>query len=133
MFSTTSQVTLNEVRFPELGNHCIDTVVADVFHLPSCQYDIIVGRDILNKIGMKIDFHNKTVSWMNQDLPMRVPSSFNQFSIDNSEQLFLQEEEEDYILFEAYADNIIIKDRKYQAVLPEEVVNQLDHLDKDQR
>ena len=61
-FSTTSQVTLSKVTFLELGNHCIDRLVADVFLSPTCRYNLIVGRDVLNKIGIRIDFHNHIVS-----------------------------------------------------------------------
>ena len=59
---------------------------------------------------------------------MREPSNINLTIADKSKQHFLQEEEEDYILFEAYADDIIIKDPKYQ-----EVVDQLNHLDQNQK
>ena len=37
------------------------------------------------------------------------------------------------MLFEIYADNILIKDCKYQAVSPDEVVQQLDHLTDQQK
>ena len=44
------------------------------------------------------------------------------------------EEEEDYELFaELYADDVVIMDRKYQAVSPEEVVKQLHHLTSKQK
>ena len=50
------------------------------------------------------------------------------------EQYLLKEEEEDYsIIFKAYADDIVIKDRKYQAVAPSEVVAQLHHLNSEQK
>ena len=49
------------------------------------------------------------------------------------ETYLLQEEEEDSLLFKLFADDILIKDRKYQAVSPEEVVVQLHHLSHQQR
>ena len=44
------------------------------------------------------------------------------------------EEDEDFdILCELYADDVLIKGRKYQAMSPEEVMRQLDHLTVDQQ
>ena len=133
-FSTTSQVTLSKVRFLELGNLCIDSMVANVYHSPTCHYDLIVGRDVLNKIGIKIDFHTHVITWIDRDLSVRDPCNINTPLADMSEQHFLQEEVEDSaLLFEVYTDDIIIKDCKYQAVSPVEVVEQLNHLNHHQK
>ena len=44
------------------------------------------------------------------------------------------EEDKDYeLLAELYANDVVIMDRKYQAVSPEEVVQQLDHLTSHQK
>ena len=51
VFSSSAQVVLTDVRFPEFGNHRIDTITADVFDSPTCRYDVIVGRDILKTMG----------------------------------------------------------------------------------
>ena len=129
-------MVLTDVIFPEFGNHCIDAVRADVFNSPpTCQYAIIIGRDILKTMGATIDFQNQLVHWLGCDLPMKDPqkaflltSNIQQFKIH-----FPQEEEEDAQLFEVYAGDVLIKDRKYQAVSPEEVVKQLQHLSPQQK
>ena len=44
------------------------------------------------------------------------------------------EEDQDFkLLAELYADDVVIMDRKYQAVSPEEVVQQLNHLTSQQK
>ena len=49
-------------------------------------------------------------------------------------QLYKAEEDKDFdILCKLYADDVLINDRKYQAVSPEEVVCQLEHLTADQQ
>ena len=62
VFSTTSFVTIQQVKFPEFGNHCITEVMADVFNSPTCRYNIILGRNILDLMGAKIDF--QTNGWV---------------------------------------------------------------------
>ena len=137
-FSTNSEVHLHQVKFPEFGNHCIDNIKADIFDSPSCRYDLIIGRDILKIMGIKIDFKGHVLTWMGRDLPMKSSSDFSPTKVDEVEQYFNHlretEEDEDFDIFaELYADDVLIKDRKYQAVSPEEVVRQLDHLTVDQR
>ena len=49
---------------------------------------------------------------------------------------YIQELEEDLLLFEAFMAELYtdeIMDKKYQAVSPEEVIQELDHLDKAQK
>ena len=136
MFSSNSQVTLTDIRFPEFGNHRIDAFTADVFDSPTCRYDIIIGRDVLKTMGASIDFHNQTTRWLGRDLPMKDPSKAMLLASTNVPQLeahFLQEEQEDALLFELYADDVLIKDRKYQSVSPQEVVQQLNHLSSQQK
>ena len=74
VFSTSSQVTLEKVKFPEFGNNCLDTITADVFDSLTCRYDLIIGRDVLKKMGAHIDFHKEMIRWMDRELPMRDPS-----------------------------------------------------------
>ena len=132
VFATTARVVLTDVKFPEFGNHRIDVIEADVFHSPTCRYDVILGRDILRIMGAKLDFHTQTIVWLDRQIPMKRSSKISTPS--QEEYLLEEEEEEDYsILFEVYADDVIIKDGKYQAVSPDEVVNQLTHLTVEQK
>ena len=87
----------------------------------SQDYNIILGTDIFKKMGARIDFSSRTINWMNVDLQMK---SVVQSPIQRKWEAHCQQEEnEDYsLLFKTYADDILIKDRKYQAVSPEEVV-----------
>ena len=130
VFSTSAQVILSNVKFPEFGNPCIQTILADVFDSPTCCYNVLImGQDILKQMGAQIDFNTKTVQWMNRDFQMKDPTMSPFQSSSTLEAYFLQEEAENYaILFEMYANDILIKNQKYQAVSPDEVVQQLKHL-----
>ena len=123
VYSTSAQVTLSRVKFPEFGNPCIEAIFTAVFDSPTCRYDMILGRDILQQMGATIDYKARIINWMNRDLPMKDLMQSPLQPVPYWEYHLLQEEAEDYfLLFKTYADDVLIKDWKYQAVLPEEVV-----------
>ena len=64
VFASNAHVVLTEVKFPEFGNSCIDTVTVDVFNSPTCRYDLIIGRDILKTMGATIDFQRQIIHWL---------------------------------------------------------------------
>ena len=74
-FDSSSSVQLQEVKFPQFANCIIGTVKADVFDSPGCRYDIIVGRDVLLRMGIKLDFRSKLVKWLEQEIPMKITKS----------------------------------------------------------
>ena len=138
VFSTNSTITLDSVKFPEFGNHCIPRITADMFDSLTCQYDVILGCDILKLMGVLIDFQTHTINWMGRTVPMKSRKEISHNAVDQCLDSYYNhlddEADEDFdLLAELYADDIVIMDRKYQAVSPEEVVQQLHHLTKAQK
>ena len=74
-FNSSSNVTLEQVKFPQFGNAIIGNVKADVFDSPNCRCDITMGGDILLKMGVNIDFDTKTTKWMGREIPMASATS----------------------------------------------------------
>ena len=111
VFATSSTITLQNVKFQEFGNHHIHNITADVFNSPTCQYDVILGRDILKLMGLMIDFQQHTITWMGRTIPMK---SRKQMSMKATymEQYYNHleaEEDEDFeLLAELYADDVVI-------------------------
>ena len=131
-------VIIKEAKFPEFGNRHIGSIKADVFDSPTCRYDIILGRDLLERLGLKMDFHNHRMTWGDRTIPMKSAVDFtpNQKQVDHYLNLYKRQEQRDSILFDSLSsntNNAIILDRKYQAVTPEEVVQQLPHLNHHQQ
>ena len=92
VFATTASVNIQQLKFPEFGNYCIEQVEADVFHSQTCQYDIILGGDILNLMGAKIDFKSHTISWMGRDIPTKSATNTNtSLTMEQLHKHFLQE------------------------------------------
>ena len=86
-------------------------------------------------MGITLDFQSKSTKWMGHEVPMKSTTSI-QNNLLRTEQyiaFYQQEEEEDLVLLSELFSDAIIMDRKYQAVSPEEVVKQLDHLNSDEK
>ena len=63
---------MNEISLPEFVNgRRIQGVAAHLFNSPSCPYDIIFGCDFLRKIGLKMDFENNCVQWLDTLVDMK--------------------------------------------------------------
>ena len=71
-------VTMERLVFPEFfKTRVIDKLEAKVFHT-DCRYDAIIGRDMLDEMGLILDFKNTKMSWDDCHVPMRpFPSSSN--------------------------------------------------------
>ena len=50
----------------------IDGINAYVFN-SDCQHDIIIGRDVLQKIGFIINFVESKMVWLDQEVQMKPP------------------------------------------------------------
>ena len=62
-FSTNQELTLNSLVLPQFFcNRVITNVAVKLFTAP-CRYDIILGRDVLTRLGMKFDMDNLTMTW----------------------------------------------------------------------
>merc|ERR1711884_229864 len=89
-------------------------------------------------MGIKLDFISKFIKWLEHKIPMK-PTSSVAMDIPSTvvdEAIYTQELEEDLLLFEAFMAELFtdaIMDRKYQAVSPEEVIQELTHLDDNQK
>ena len=88
------------------------------------QYDLIIGRDLLSKLGMIIDFENHTMSWDGAVVPMK--------SIDATvrDSYFIHDS---YEAQQATKRTTKILDAKYEKADLEEVAKSNSHLSNDER
>ena len=98
-------------------------------------YDIIVGMDTMQALGIDISCATKTVTWNGNTIPFRPANYFSDSTFGLS---FLSEyEEEDPSILEAarqagYKSKTILHS-KYEKVDPQEVANKQVHLTEEQR
>ena len=70
-FTSNQEIQLEQVMLPEFfKTRRIDLVQAKIFTTP-CRYDMILGRDLLNDLGIILDFKNKSMEWDQAQIPMR--------------------------------------------------------------
>jgi hypothetical protein len=144
---TNSQfVTLADIRLPEFHtSRRIDSLRCEVFDAP-CNYDIILGRDFLDKIGLKIDFgSSKSMTWLDTTALMKPKRSFDTPEGVNaylSEWLDTPTSETDNApLFAAHFEMELsdyntyiseMKEAKYEKVSIDQVIQQQTHLSSSQ-
>ena len=77
-FTSNQEIQLEQVMLPEFfKTRKIDSVYAKIYTTP-CRYDMILGRDLLNDLGIILDFKNKNMEWDQAQIPMRsYPSNHN--------------------------------------------------------
>ena len=75
-FSTNSKTVLN-FQLPELAPSAEITTSAYVYKGKMHDYDIIVGRDLLNELGIDLRFSDCVISWprMHAEIPMKPQGS----------------------------------------------------------
>ena len=123
-FTTSKTVRLRDIRLPEFDkNKRIHGVIARVFDAP-CNYDVILGRDLLMDLGLVINFKTKIVKWMDHEIPMRDRQFLkdpNHFLANAIDDLDLELESDDPL--ESY-----ILDAKYERMTARQVVESQKHL-----
>lgn len=142
--TVTETVTLRQIKLPEFDkNRTIDECKALVFDSP-CQYDVLIGADLLKKLGAKLDYENGTVEWLGNTIPMRNPHLISSDEYNHMLDSYFLQEEEEILEYEAYMDHYIssgydhsyaaeILDAKYEQVDIEEVVRGQTHLNDTQK
>ena len=62
---------LSQVKFPELSVNNIGDIKADVFDSPTFRYDLIIGRDVLERMGIILDFNKHQMTWTDKIITMK--------------------------------------------------------------
>ena len=69
--SSDTQVTLENLVLPEFfKTRVVEKATARVFHA-DCRYDVIGGRDLMNSLGLVLNFHDQKMTWDDCHVPMR--------------------------------------------------------------
>lgn len=103
-----------------------DSVIEWKIHVTKqkMSYDLIIGRDLMKELGIKIDFETDSVSWKNVVVPMK--------SVDATFETSYHVEDSDAI---ADATNRIQKilDAKYEPADINEIINDCTHLTEEEK
>ena len=102
----------------------------------NCRYDVILGNDFINKVGIDIKGSNATVEWLGSVVPMQTPPTHSQTEEDFNAlaESYHIEVENDWLGFnplEYYVSKIL--DAKYDKVNVEGVAAAQSHLTPTQK
>jgi len=94
--------------FPELSETKIINWKLQVFK-NTLKYNLIIGRDLLQALGIFLDFKNQTITWDEITIPMTDPD----VSMEEGYEIH-----ESPVLYEATEGTKQILEAKYEAVTP---------------
>ena len=70
-FTAKEEVKLHDVLLPEFHKtRRLKTLMAKIFD-QGCRYDMILGRNLMNKLGIVLNFNNKSMTWDGSTVAMR--------------------------------------------------------------
>ena len=71
---------MEHIQLPEFVNgRSIEGLQANVFHSPSCPYNVILGTDFLQAIGMKFDYQHDVIQWLDVIVDMKNARDYKNF------------------------------------------------------
>ena len=127
-FNTDSWVSLNDVVLPEFDrNKHIPHHHALVFD-GNVRYDLILGRDFLNKIGIRLHHDTDEMEWLGTKVEMK---SHTQMSNTHFLYSFMYEEYEEDDILDCFTAQIL--DAKYEKVNTDQLAEKQIHLTPRQR
>jgi hypothetical protein len=139
-FTTKRIATMKDILLPEFHwNRKInsqDCLIFDAIFDAECPYDIILGQDFLSKIGMIIDFKDKTLSCFGNTKAMKSKNFYNDPFSALLDMIRTYEDNSDEIeaTFQSYHTSPKnITESHYESVDVNEVVKAQKHLSVEQR
>ena len=92
-FLANKELTLYNAILPEFyRSRHMNKITMKIFH-QECRYDMIIGRDLLNELGIVLNFNDKTITWEKAQIIMRTYPS-NKTTKNIAETWFLDAAEE---------------------------------------
>jgi hypothetical protein len=134
-------VVLCNLRLSELDKNCnVDQQKALIFDADSCRYDVILGADFLSKTGIDVKYRAQEPEnglTMNNELPLRDTRYLQSKDfLAMAETMEIQLEDDFFGMLgwydpTCYASEIL--NAKYEEVLVDDVIDQLYHLNTQQK
>ena len=136
-YISSEMVVLRNLRLPELDkNRNIDQQKALIFDAESCKYDVILGADFLSKTGIDVKYSTGTIEWFDNELPLRDTRTLQSKDfLAMADIIEMQEEHEFFGMdwYDPHCHATEILDAKYEKVLVDDVIDQLTHLNAQQK
>ena len=136
-YQSSAMVVMRNLRLPELDkNRNVEQQKALIFESETCKYDVILGADFLTKTGIDVKYSTGTIQWFENELPLRDPHTLKDNDYLAMAEIVEIQQEIDFFGMDWYDPTcyaIEILDAKYEKVQIDDVVNQLEHLNVQQK
>jgi hypothetical protein len=136
-YTSSEMVVLRNLRLPELyKNRNMDQQKALIFDADSCRHDVILGADFLSKTGIDVKFSTGTMEWFDNELPLRDTCYLQSKDFLAMAETIDIQFEDDFFCMDWYDPTCYVSeilDAKYEKVLDDDVIDQLDHLNAQQK
>jgi hypothetical protein len=136
-YQSSAMVVMLNLRLPELDkNRNIDQQKAFIYESETCKYDVILGADFLTKTGIDVKYSTCTIQWFKNDLPLQDSHTLKDKDYVAMVEISAIQQEMEFFGMNwydptCYATEIL--DAKYEKVHIDDVVNQLNHLNDQQK
>ena len=131
--STNKKCALN-VQLPELSSTM--TIIDDFWSVKelSGRYDMIIGRDFMEKLGLNLNFKDRTITYEHINIPMTDVDSLPSIGGRTLNDLhYVTGIEEPPLAQEAVKRVSEILDAKYAPVTPQQILDNSSHLTREQK
>jgi hypothetical protein len=127
-------VMLEGIQFPEFTStsKVAKAVKAIVYNNNDSNYDAIIGMDVLQPLGFKIDCSTLTISWNEFSVPFRPSNYFQDSNLFESLSGKLHANDDEYLDTSGYQSKTILSS-KYEEADVDEVAKQQTHLSERQQ
>jgi hypothetical protein len=138
-YISSEMVVLRNLRLPELDKNCnIDQQKALIFDFDAdtCKYDVILGADFLGETGIDVKYSPGIIEWFDNELPLRDTCTLQSKNfLAMADIIEMQEEYEFFGMdwYDPHCHATEILDAKYEKVLVDDVIDQLTHLNAQQK
>ncbi len=136
-YISSEMVVLRNLRLPELDKNCnIDQQKAIIFDADTCKYDVILGADFLSKTGIDVKYSTGTIELFGNELPRHDTCTLQNKNFSAmADKIEIQEEHEFFGMdwYDPHCHATEILDAKYEKVLVDDVIDQLIHLNAQQK
>jgi hypothetical protein len=136
-YTSSEMVVLCNLRLTELDKNCnVDQQKALIFDADSCRYDVILGADFLSKTRIDVKYSTGTIKWFDNEWPLHDTCYLHsKHFLAMAETVEIQLEDDffgmDWYDPTCYASEIM--DAKYRKILVDDVIDQLNHLNAQQK
>ena len=110
-YNCDEAVVLSNLSLPEFVNGWkITNLSAQVFNSENCPYDIILGRDFMDGIGLDIQFSTGSIKWLDTIVDMKHISMYDHIKKDITD-IGIQAGNRDAMLaWRSYQEDILFDD-----------------------